>query len=472
VSAIVKSPLLDVIVRALSAESALQAASECLGTICRETHEVDENLETIQLLLPRVAALRPEIQVAVAAEDGEQFRALTRVFADAGDAWTVLVAREPSHFRPVVDALLECAARDKGREVISLTFEFWYELKQFLVLDRYQEAKAAFLDVYAKLVEVLLQLLQYPQPDDGDDAGDLFEGDREEEEKFREFRHQMGDTLKDACAVIGVSECLAKVLEAIKLWMQKYGSQATATSVPHWQELEAALFAMRAMGRVVSKDEETVLPQLIPLLVQIPPHEKLRFAAVMVLGRYTEWTAAHPEFLEPQFTYIVSSFQTDSKEIIRAAAQSVKFFCLDCKDFLGSQVLQLQSFYDQILDKLPETSQEEITEGVAVVVGAQKTEDIYRLLKLYCDPLLARLMTKARSASSEEGKLAVAGKATPIPPMAGRSCRQLGLSAVRLTRFWQIISSLLPPLSKMSCPSSAIITPTLPSRTGRRSSRS
>jgi transportin-3 len=410
VSTIVKSPLLDVIVSALRSDSAVQAASECLGTICRETREVDDNLETIQVLLPRVVALRPEIQVAVAAEDTERFKALTRVFADAGDAWVVLVAREPGHFRPVVDALLECAARDKSRDVIAVTFDFWYELKQFLVLERYQEAKAAFLDVYSKLVDVFLVLLRYPQPEDGDDPGDLFEGDREEEEKFREFRHQMGDTLKDACAVIGVSECLGKVLDAIKLWMQKYGGQATATSVPHWQELEAALFAMRAMGRVVGKDEETMLPQLMPLLVQIPPHEKLRFAAVMVLGRYTEWTAEHPQFLEAQFTYIVSSFQTDSKEIVRAAAQSIKFFCLDCKDYLGGQVLQLQSFYDQILDKLPEASQEEITEGVAVVVAAQQASDIYRLLKLYCDPLFTRLMAKARAANSDEGKLAIAGK--------------------------------------------------------------
>jgi transportin-3 len=410
VGTIVKSPLLDVIVNALSAEQALQAAAECLGTICRETREVDDYLETIQLLLPRVAALRPEIQVAVAGEDGEKFRALTKVFADAGDAWVVLIAREPSHFRPVVDALLECAARDKGRDVIDLTFGFWYELKQFLVLERYQEAKAIYGAVYAQLVDVFLQLLQYPQLEDGDDESDLFEGDREAEEKFREFRHQMGDTLKDACEVLGVSACLSKVLDAIKLWMQQYGGRATATSVPHWQELEAALFAMRAMGRMVNKDEETVLPQLMPLLVQIPPHEKLRFAAVMVLGRYTEWTAEHPEFLEPQFTYIVSSFQTDSKEIVRAAAQSIKFFCLDCKEFLGGQVLQLQTFYDQILDKLPEASQEEVTEGVAVVVAAQQTDDIYRLLKLYCDPLFERLMAKARSATGDEGKLAVAGE--------------------------------------------------------------
>lgn len=409
VSTIAASPLLNVVVNGLAHDQSLEAAAECLGTICRETRDVDDNLETIKILLPRVIELQPRIQKVAEDEDTEAFKAFTRVFADAGDSWAVLIAREPTHFRPLVDALLECAARDKDRDVIEYTFNFWYELKQYLTLERYIHARVELLDVYSKLVDILLKHLEYPQSESNNEL-DLFDGDREQEEKFREFRHHMGDTLKDACEVMGVTECLTKVLDAIKIWMQKHGGQATHTSVPQWQSLEAPLFSMRAMGRMVDKEENVVLPQIMPLLVQIPSHEKLRFAAIMVFGRYTEWTAAHPEFLEPQFTYIVSSFQTESPEIIRGAAQSIKFFCTDCKHLLGDQVLQLQIFYDQILDKLPEPSQEEITEGVANVVGVQKPEDIYKLLKLYCDSLVSRLMVKANNATDKEGKLAVAGK--------------------------------------------------------------
>jgi transportin-3 len=195
----------------------------------------------------------------------------------------------------------------------------------------------------------------------------------------------------------------------IKAWMGSYASQATVNSVPHWQQLEAPIFSMRAMGRMVDKDEDIILPQIIPLIVQIPNHEKLRFATIMVLGRYTEWTSNHPEFLEVQFTYIVSSFGTDSKEIVRAAAMAMKFFCSDCKHLLGGQVLQLQNFYDQTLDKLPGVSQDELTQGVASVVAVQPPAQIYDLMKLYCDPLMTRLMAKANMATNEEGKLAVAG---------------------------------------------------------------
>lgn len=412
VSVIANSPLLDVIFNALDSEQSFEAAADCLCAVFRETREVDECLDTVQILLPRVIALRPRIQKVAGDSDTadvDSFRALTKVFADAGTSWVVAIARKPQHFRPLVECVLECAARDKDREVIENTFNFWYELKQYISLDSYMEARLEFVDVYSRLVDIFLKHLEYPTSESGNEA-DLFDGDRELEEKFRAFRHQMGDTLKDACEVMGVAECLNKVLHAIQVWLQKYASQATATVVPHWQELEAPLFAMRAMGRMVDPEENVVLPQLMPLLVQIPSHEKLRFATIMVLGRYTEWTAKHPEFLSPQFSYVVSSFSIDSKEVIRAAAMAVKYFCLDCKHLLSDQVLQLQHFYDQILDKLPDTSQEEMTEGAAVVVGAQPTEEIYKLLKLYCDPLVTRLMAKANAATTEEGRLLLAGE--------------------------------------------------------------
>ena len=409
VSDVVNSPLLNVIFNALDTEDSFESSVECICTMFRETRDVDESLATIQILLPRVLALQPRIAAAALAEDPDVYKGITRVFAEAGEAWPVLVAREPTHFRPLVEAILECAARDQDREAIGITFTFWYELKLYLILERYIEGRMQFVDVYSSLVDILMKHLEYPSPESANST-DLFDGDREQEDKFREFRHVMGDSLKDCCEIMGVTECLTKVLERLEIWMSSYGSQATLTIVPHWQQLEAPLFAMRAMGRMIDKDEDIILPQIMPLLVQVPAHEKLRFATIMVLGRYTEWTANHPEFLEPQFNYVISSFNTDSKEIIRAAAMSLKFFCSDCKHLLGGQVVQMQTFYDQTLDQLPGVSQEEMTEGVATVVAVQPTSETYQLLKLYCDPLLARLMRKANDAKDEEGELAVAGE--------------------------------------------------------------
>jgi transportin-3 len=410
VADVVSSPLLNIIFSALDSETSFEAATDCLCQIFRETREVDEYMPTISVLLPRVVALRPRIRQAAeqADVDADIYKGLTRIFAEAGEAWVVLIAREPAAFRPLVEAVLECAALDKDKDAIALTFIFWYELKLYLILEKYIQARMQYVDVYSNLVGIMLKQLEFPAETPGED--DLFEGDREAEEKFREFRHHMGDVLKDCCEIMGVTECLSKVLERIKAWMTSNASQATANSVPHWQQLEAPLFSMRAMGRMVDKDEDIILPQIMPLIVQIPHHEKLRFATIMVLGRYTEWTSNHPELLESQFTYIVSSFGTDSKEIVRAAAMAMKFFCTDCKHLLSGQVLQLQQFYNQTLDKLPGISQEELTEGVASVVAVQPPAQIFDLMKLYCDPLMERLMAKANTASDDDGKLAIAGK--------------------------------------------------------------
>jgi len=412
VADIVASPLLNIIFSALDNDTSFEAATDCLCAIFKETREVDDYLPTIQILLPRVVALQPRIRQAADQEDGELLKGVTRLFAEAGEAWVVLIAREPKVFRPLVEAVLECAARDVDRDAIALTFVFWYELKLYLILELYIQARMEYVDVYSKLVDVMMKQLEFPTPEAGSSEADLFDGDREAEEKFREFRHHMGDVLKDCCEIMSVTECLTKVLERIKLWMGSYASQASAASVPHWQELEAPLFSMRAMGRMVDKEENIILPQIMPLIVQIPNHEKLRFATIMVLGRYTEWTSNHPELLGTQFTYIISSFETDSKEIIRAAAMALKFFCSDCKHLLTDQVVPLQQFYDQTLDKLPGVSQEELTEGVASVVAVQPPDQIYALLKLYCDPLMARLMAMANAATDEDGKLAVAGSSS------------------------------------------------------------
>ena len=381
-------------------------------TILRDTREVDETIEIISIIYPRLMSLRPNIEKSADSEDQDTFKGFTRIFAEAGEHWVVMIARLPSDFRGLVEAILECCARDTDREAISLTFLFWYELKQIIVLDRYKEARTNFADIFAKLVVIMIKHLEYPTPE-GPDENDLFDGDREQEEKFREFRHQMGDVLKDCCDVITVTECLGKAFEFIQRWILTFGSQATNTKVPHWQELEAPLFSMRAMGRMVSPEENVVLRQVIPLILQIPNHEKLYFQAIMALGRYTDWTAQHPEFLQPQLNFVMAGFKHPSQEVVKAAALAFKFFGSDCSKLLAGHVTQLHDFYESVLDRLPPASQEEVTDGVACVISAQPLDNIYPMFKLYCDPVIKRMMSRANEAKTAEddaARLAVAGK--------------------------------------------------------------
>ncbi|KAL8917412.1 MAG: hypothetical protein Q9208_007967 [Pyrenodesmia sp. 3 TL-2023] len=407
---VVNSPLFDTIINGLSNDSSFEAAVDCLCTILRDTREVDECVDIIRAIYPRILSLRPKIAEFANSGDLETYKGLTRIFAEAGEAWVVMIARFPADFRGLVESILECCGRDQDRDAIALTFLFWYEFKQIITLDKYKDARLQYGDIFSKLVDVMIKHLEYPKPVGADEA-DLFDGDREQEEKFREFRHQMGDVLKDCCDVITVTECLGKAFELIKAWINSYGSQATSTSVPLWQELEAPLFSMRAMGRMVSPEESVVLRQVIPLIVQIPDHEKLRFQAIMALARYTDWTAQHPEFLQPQLNFVIAGFSHGSKEVVRAAALAFKFFGTDCRKLLEKHVTELHSFYESILDSLPPVSQEEITEGVACIISAQELSKVYDTFKLYCDPIIKRMMSRAneaRTAQDDAPRLAVA----------------------------------------------------------------
>ncbi|KAK2787716.1 Nuclear import receptor [Emmonsiellopsis sp. PD_33] len=404
---IVNSPLLDITIKALSNDRSFDAAVDTICTIYRDTLEVDDSMPIIQTLYPRIIALRPKIREAAESEDTEMLRGLTRIFAEAAEAWVVLIARLPAEFRNLVEAVLECCAVDTERDAISITFVFWYELKQYVTLERYARARTELADLFSKLVDIMIKHLEFPSPEGGDQA-DLFDGDREQEERFREFRHAMGDVLKDCCAVIGVSDCLGKSYNLIQAWVAKYASQATHDHVPHWQELEAPLFSMRAMGRMVDPEESSVLPQVIPLIVQIPDQEKVRFQAIMALGRYTEWTAQHPETLEAQLNYVISGFRHKSQEVVQAAALAFKFLGTDCQKLLGGHIPQLHSFYESVIDTLKPSSQEEVTEGVAAVVAVQPVDKIYEALKLFCDPLMTRIMNLANNAKDDAGQKAVA----------------------------------------------------------------
>lgn len=404
VSDVVNSPLLDRIIAGIDNEASFDAAVDCLCTMYRDTRDVDESMETIQKLYPRIMTLKPKILEAAETEDADLMKGISRIFAEAGEAWVVLIARMPDQFRSLVEGVLECCMRDSDRDAISLTFLFWYELKQFLTLEKYVRARASLADIYSQLVDIMIKHLEFPQ---GNEA-DLFDGDREQEEKFREFRHAMGDVLKDCCEVIGTSECLGKVYKIIQHWGATHGSKATAESVPHWQQLEAPIFSLRAMGRMVDAEESSVLPQVIPLIVRIPEHEKLKFQAIMALGRYTEWTAQHPETLEAQLNYVISGFSHKSLEVVQAAALAFKFLGTDCAKLLGGHVQQLHQFYESVLDKLKPSSQEEITEGVAAVVAVQPLDSIYATMKEFCDPVMARIMALANKAHDDAGQKAVA----------------------------------------------------------------
>ncbi|KAK9459739.1 armadillo-type protein [Lipomyces oligophaga] len=390
---IVNSPLLSLIFQALASDDLFDSATDCVCSMIRETRDVDESMDVIPLLYPKVIELRPRI--AESREDPDAYRNFTRIFADAGETWHMLIARSPHEFRTLVEAVAECTAYDEDLEVVQFTFNFWYLLKQMLVLERYESARRELRDVYLSLVDIVINHLHYPYEEKG---GDLFGNDREQEEKFRSFRHEMGDVLKDCCAVVGASYALRKAYMKIndQLQAERNGEKIL------WQDIEAPVFSLRAMAREVDLDESQVMPQIMDLLIQLPRHPKVQYAVILVLGRYTEWTANHPEYLDRQLPYITGAFSDKDVDLARAAAQAMMHFCSDCGRHLVKFIDDIRGFYEQVAPQINLESLYDLTDGVAHLVEAQPPDKLYDSLKAFCAPIVQRLIEKANQLPLDE----------------------------------------------------------------------
>ncbi|CUM63388.1 uncharacterized protein PRCAT00000962001 [Priceomyces carsonii] len=397
--------LTTLIFQSLTVEETFDQSIECLCTIMRETRDL-ENYELIDALYQQILQLHGYMSLnKEKLEDPETFSSLTRLYVEAGEAWHVLIAKNPLHFKPLVSILLECSKYEEDLDVVKYTFYFWYLLKQIIVLPKFQEPKLEFLQIYLDLIAVIVKHLTYPI-DYADD--NLFDGDKEQEDKFKEFRYEMGDVLKDCCAVAGARKSLEVPFSQVQHIL------STSSQDAKWQYIEAPLFAMRAMAKEVPLKENSILPVIMKVLFQLPEHPKVRYAATLVLGRYTEWTSKNPEFLEPQLNYIIKGFQLpdleSSNDIIVAASHALMYFCQDCSELLVNYLEQLYMLYGQIKNQLDIESTYELADGIAHVIKKIPSENMFKATEMFLAPTMELLnnLLKNNDANDEATNINIA----------------------------------------------------------------
>jgi transportin-3 len=236
-------------------------------------------------------------------------------------------------------AVAECPSVSSN--ILELTFNFWAalpaELASFKDSEDVETRQDPFLYLFSRLFTALLQ-------------GPLIfksGGSAEDIDKFREFRHVVGDCLKDCVRVLGSTEPLFII-----------HSQLTANS-PLVQR-EAALFALRTISSSTETRESEAMPLIVPKLAEILqellllPSErcfeyqslKMISAVVLNVGCYAEWLRYHSEFmgsflqiLSLSLDYALSSNGQLEKtsSVIGSSLQSLKYMCESCAGLLGAQ---------------------------------------------------------------------------------------------------------------------------------------
>lgn len=375
---VAQTPLFDAVFGALPSDPLFDSAVDLICDLIHETQEVQDNVEVVQQLMTRVVALRPELETHK--EDPDRIRGYCRILCEAGESYTDLIVRHPDQLLPLVEAIAACASYP-DLEIVPITFNFWYNLATSLGRQPSQESFLPILQIYANLQSIIIGHLHFPRDDEHQTA--------QERDEFRMFRHRMGDTLKDCCHVLGATTCLRKSYDMV--------TSALAKGSPSWQEIEAPLFSMRSMGAEVNPDDDEVLPHIMDILPELPEHPRIRYAAILVISRYTQWIDRHPQNLAFQLQYISAGFEMAEEEVSAAAAQAMKFMCQDCTQHLVPFLPQLHAFFSSVGDKLDQADMVEVCEAMGYVIASMPSEQGASALQRFCEPLIQRIQAAANS---------------------------------------------------------------------------
>ncbi|KAJ3208117.1 Nuclear import receptor, partial [Dinochytrium kinnereticum] len=350
------------------------------GHYLRNKTEPGQFMETVHLIYKALQALVPAVSQC---DDDEKLRGLCRIFAAAGEAYCNLIVGNLEAWKGIVDGLLECS-ENSDLDVVSITFLFWNMLADAIM----PQSRGQFLYIFQRLIQGMIKQLHYPI-DESSWTG-------KERDEFREFRHKVGDVLKDCVVVLGAQEALSKPY----MLLTKYSVAGSANgaldpSVP-WQNIEAPLFALRTMGEKISDKESNVLPEIMSMLPQLPSHPKVKYAAILVIGRYASWTKHHPEFLPYQMTYVSKGFE--DKESIAAASRALKFLCNECGERIVDYLGQLHPFYLSMMNQLEHYERRDLAEALAhvikhvpVVTPEDGQPNLLKVLEMFCLPMAQRL---------------------------------------------------------------------------------
>lgn len=411
-------PLYQLIFNNLLHEQNFELSIEALISIIKETKDI-ENIELISKLYQELIKVRPLLFNNF--DNFEIVNGLARLFVEIGESWNAFIIKNPEYFKELIEILLKCCEYREDLDIIKYTFNFWYLSSSLLASPTYSEQRQIFVPVYHRLTEIIIEQLRYPESDNGLQNGnettrELFDGDLESEEKFKDFRYEMGDVLKECCYIVGANEALAVPFNKIQQIAQNDGANLT------WQDVEAPLFSMRSMAKEVNpREDNAMLNQTFELLLQliqsnskIIHFNKIKYAIILVFGRYSEYTYYHANFLKPQLDFILHnltnvlsgeqnvSLNDSQKEIVTAASNSLMFFCQDCCDLLIPYLNEFFDFYITVRNNplLDLTSLYEITDGFAHIIYSQESDEaVYNSAKIFIEPTLKELSVYAENAA-------------------------------------------------------------------------
>ena len=119
-----------------------------------------------------------------------------------------------------------------------------------------------------------------------------------EKDDFTDFRDRVSELIKDCVFIVGSSNVFRQMYQQLQTTNQ-------------WEQLEAALYVMAAVGRNILPDEDVIVPSVLQQVLQLSPsiHIAVRLTATKLVGELCEWIERHPEVLQPTLNYLLQVSQ-------------------------------------------------------------------------------------------------------------------------------------------------------------------
>ncbi|KAJ7900248.1 armadillo-type protein [Mycena olivaceomarginata] len=392
VTQLATSPLFAYAFEALASERLFDSAVDVICELIHETQEIDDNMPAIELIVPRLIALKP--QLVTQRDEPDKIKGYARIFSEAGETYRILLLQHTETFFPIVEAIGECSAYP-DLDIVPITFPFWMRLAQ--TIGKKPSVSPLFLDAYRALMRVIITHLHFPSDSTSVSA--------QEAEDFRSFRHVMGDTLKDCCLVLRTDACLLATYQMITAALS--GSPEAIS----WQEIEAPLFAMRSMGAEIDPSDNDAVPKIMTLIPSLPNH--------------------------PRLQYVSAGFEDPDSEVCGAAGQALKYLCQDCKQHLVEFLPQLHTFLGATGAKLVQDDRRQVYEAIAYVISAMPMAQAAESLRTFSVDILARIHA-----------------ATNKPNITKRELEEVGDGLENLEVMLHVIQGFgeeLPPACQTSC---------------------
>ncbi|GBG59060.1 hypothetical protein CBR_g24406 [Chara braunii] len=398
-----------------------------------EPTKMAEYMPLVQVLVPRVMALRPRFAAAVKAaiaernadeqqdsakgqldlsqEDEETTKGIARLFAEMGEAYVDLIASGSREAMLVAEALTEVTAHPDS-DIASTTFQFWHRLRLALFGSGEEDGSrlpdvslvetdrriAMFRPLFELLVSLVSGRVMYPAGFD--------QWRRDEKVDFKRARYAIADLLLDAAAVLGGEA-------TVKLLAQPLFQLASAVDDDEswsWQTAEASLYCIRAVAEAVPKSEATILPRIMAMLPTFPKQPQLLYTASLTIAAYCDWLAVapHASTMLPPLLGLLTSALSAPDDAPPAAALALKHVCDACRDHLVGSIDALLHVYQRVMAgegidsssrlNLAADDELQVVEGLSKVISALSPDRVQSALQALCMPLVVPLQEVVRNA--------------------------------------------------------------------------